>query len=223
VTISVLVLLHTTVTMALATAGSESVPLHANACEQAPNPSPQAPIRRGAVKHPRPQLTFEAVVLLAIFLGASVIGFACHTLWHSGDLLSGSLYVTQSSSPPAVAWHRGIFNGASTGLLGRFAPTPSGALPDNNAVQHGPTMPRADRVLLPPQNQQCTIDSKGRKQRLDCELRRLGFDPVELTADRFFGSSASRAYHSFVYPKNEKALGVAEDPRRARMVATQVA
>jgi 23S rRNA (guanosine2251-2'-O)-methyltransferase len=52
---------------------------------------------------------------------------------------------------------------------------------------------------------------------------RLGLNATELGSEFFKGTSAERAYRSFVFPKGPVALAVADNPARVRIVAQQVA
>lgn len=62
-----------------------------------------------------------------------------------------------------------------------------------------------------------------RRERIDEALSSLGIDPYTLTeSDEYRGSAALRAYSSFVLPKSEGALAVAESPQRAAVVANNI-
>mmetsp|Transcript_13390 Transcript_13390/g.42317 ORF Transcript_13390/g.42317 Transcript_13390/m.42317 type:complete len:288 (+) Transcript_13390:72-935(+) len=65
--------------------------------------------------------------------------------------------------------------------------------------------------------------SELRRARLDAALREVGVEPAQLDDGRLDGSAALRAYRSFVLPKSEAALAMAEMPRRAATVAAQIA
>eukprot|EP00978_Attheya_sp_CCMP212_P020063 scaffold57045_cov52-Attheya_sp.AAC.1 len=66
--------------------------------------------------------------------------------------------------------------------------------------------------------------SELRKDRLEKALMGLGVDPVTLTeSDEFRGSAALRAYSSFVIPKSQGALAIAESPQRASVIANNIA
>jgi tRNA G18 (ribose-2'-O)-methylase SpoU len=65
--------------------------------------------------------------------------------------------------------------------------------------------------------------SESRKARLHNAIQAIGLDPEELIhRPEFAGSSALRAYNSFVVPKSEGALTMAEQPHRAATVANSI-
>ena len=65
--------------------------------------------------------------------------------------------------------------------------------------------------------------SEYRKFRLHEALRVIGVDPEELIhGSEFSGSAALRTYNSFVIPKSEGALVMAEQPQRAAVVANSI-
>jgi len=66
--------------------------------------------------------------------------------------------------------------------------------------------------------------SEARKERLNVALLELGVNVTELTTlPEYRGSAALRTYLSFILPKSEGALAVAESPTRASVVANNVA
>ncbi len=65
--------------------------------------------------------------------------------------------------------------------------------------------------------------SKIRQARLDNELQAIGVDPEQLVQlPEFRGSAALRTYNSFVLPKSDGALAMAEQPQRAAVVANSI-
>lgn len=65
--------------------------------------------------------------------------------------------------------------------------------------------------------------SEERKSRLDQALQVIGINPDELSSlAEFRGSAASRTYNSFIVPKSEGALAMAEQPQRAAVVANSI-
>ena len=66
-------------------------------------------------------------------------------------------------------------------------------------------------------------NSTVRRARLDAALVALGVDVAPLNEDPMLaGTPALRAYRSFILPKSERALAVAESPQRAITVAAQI-
>jgi len=66
--------------------------------------------------------------------------------------------------------------------------------------------------------------SEERKERLHKALIELGLDPDEfLELPEYQGSAALRTYSSFMLPKSEGALAMANQPRRAAVVANSIA
>ncbi len=67
--------------------------------------------------------------------------------------------------------------------------------------------------------------SEGRKARLHQALLKIGLDPGELLESSDFQSctAALRTYSSFIIPKSEGALAMAEQPKRVEVVANSIA
>lgn len=62
-----------------------------------------------------------------------------------------------------------------------------------------------------------------RRSRLHTELSSIGINPEEIESNpEQFGTSALRTYNSFIFPKSEGALAVAESPTRAKVVANNI-
>ena len=64
--------------------------------------------------------------------------------------------------------------------------------------------------------------SAERKERLHSALEHIGIDPLTLADLETAGTAALRAYNSFVLPKSEGALAVAQTPTRASVVANNI-
>lgn len=65
--------------------------------------------------------------------------------------------------------------------------------------------------------------SEARRERLDAALEELGVNVTHLLQDaKYRGSAALRTYTSFVLPKSQGALAVAESPTRAAVVANNI-
>lgn len=65
--------------------------------------------------------------------------------------------------------------------------------------------------------------STDRKERLHNALEDIGVDPSDLIdLPEFRGSAALRTYSSFILPKSEGALAMAEQPQRATVVANNI-
>ena len=60
-----------------------------------------------------------------------------------------------------------------------------------------------------------------RRTKLHNELVKVGIDPGELCAEKF-GSAAMRTYNSFLLPKSQGALAMADSPTRAGVVANSI-
>mmetsp|Transcript_15363 Transcript_15363/g.33728 ORF Transcript_15363/g.33728 Transcript_15363/m.33728 type:complete len:534 (-) Transcript_15363:1217-2818(-) len=60
-----------------------------------------------------------------------------------------------------------------------------------------------------------------RRSKLHNELVNVGIDPDELCAEKF-GSAAMRTYNSFLLPKSEGAMAMADSPTRAGVVANSM-
>ena len=66
--------------------------------------------------------------------------------------------------------------------------------------------------------------SDERKERLDDELMKIGVIPNDfLESSEYQGCSALRTYSSFILPKSEGALAMTSQPRRAAVVANNIA
>lgn len=62
-----------------------------------------------------------------------------------------------------------------------------------------------------------------RKNKLHAVLTEIGIDPVSLTESaRYKGSAALRAYSSFILPKSEGALAMANQAQRAAVIANNI-
>lgn len=65
--------------------------------------------------------------------------------------------------------------------------------------------------------------SEERRARLHKELHAIGLDiEILLQSAKFRGSAAARTYNSFVLPKSEGALAMAEQPQRAAVIANSI-
>lgn len=101
-----------------------------------------------------------------------------------------------------------------------FSATPNDS---NNIKTNRPSFKSKSTASIEPTSK-FSQGSQARKERLDACLMELGVNIEELTTrDEYRGSAALRTYTSFVLPKSEGALAIAESATRASVVANNIA